>query len=45
MIGVLDGLVSYCERYGIARVADLTGAVRIDADLTDRWLRLAQQSG
>jgi dihydroorotate dehydrogenase (NAD+) catalytic subunit len=45
MIRILDGLVAYCERHGVARVADLTGAVRIDADLTDRWLRLAQQSG
>lgn len=45
MIHILDGLQAYCERHGVARVADLTGAVRIDAGLTDRWLRLAQQSG
>jgi dihydroorotate dehydrogenase (NAD+) catalytic subunit len=45
MIRVLDGLVAYCERHGIARVADLVGAVRLDPDLTDRWLRLSQQSG
>ena len=45
MIGVIDGLAAYCERHGVARVAELTGAVRIDAELTDRWLRLAQQSG
>jgi dihydroorotate dehydrogenase (NAD+) catalytic subunit len=45
MIGIIEGLVAYCERHGVARIADLTGAVRIDAELTDRWLRLAQQSG
>jgi dihydroorotate dehydrogenase (NAD+) catalytic subunit len=45
MIRIIDGLVAYCERHGVARIADLTGAVRIDAELTDRWLRLAQQSG
>jgi dihydroorotate dehydrogenase (NAD+) catalytic subunit len=45
MIGIIDGLAAYCERHGIARIADLTGAVRIDAELSDRWLRLAQQSG
>jgi dihydroorotate dehydrogenase (NAD+) catalytic subunit len=45
MIGILDGLAAYCERHGVARVADLTGAVRIDPGLSDRWLRLAQQSG
>lgn len=45
MIGIIDGLLAYCERHGVARIAELTGAVRIDAGLTDRWLRLAQQSG
>jgi dihydroorotate dehydrogenase (NAD+) catalytic subunit len=45
MIGILEGLAAYCDRHGVARVADLTGAVRIDPDLSDRWLRLAQQSG
>jgi dihydroorotate dehydrogenase (NAD+) catalytic subunit len=45
MIGVIDGLHAYCERHGVERIAELTGAVRIDAGLTDRWLRLAQQSG
>jgi dihydroorotate dehydrogenase (NAD+) catalytic subunit len=45
MLAVIDGLNAYCESHGIARVADLTGAVRIDPGLTDRWLRLAQQSG
>jgi dihydroorotate dehydrogenase (NAD+) catalytic subunit len=45
MLAVIDGLDAYCERHGIARAAELTGAVRIDPGLTDRWLRLAQQSG
>jgi dihydroorotate dehydrogenase (NAD+) catalytic subunit len=45
MIGILDGLAAYCERHGVARITDLTGAVRIDPGLSDRWLRLAQQSG
>lgn len=45
MIGIIDGLAAYCERHGVARIADLTGGVRIDPGLTDRWLRLAQQSG
>ena len=45
MLGILDGLGDYCERHAVARVADLTGAVRIDPGLSDRWLRLAQQSG
>jgi dihydroorotate dehydrogenase (NAD+) catalytic subunit len=45
MLRVIDGLDEYCERHGVARVGELTGAVRIDPGLTDRWLRLAQQSG
>jgi dihydroorotate dehydrogenase (NAD+) catalytic subunit len=45
MIRIIDGLLAYCERHGVARVGELTGALRIDAELTDRWLRLAQQSG
>jgi dihydroorotate dehydrogenase (NAD+) catalytic subunit len=45
MLRIIDGLSDYCERHGIARIAELTGAVRIDAGLSDRWLRLAQQSG
>jgi dihydroorotate dehydrogenase (NAD+) catalytic subunit len=45
MLAVIDGLNAYCESQGVARVTELTGAVRIDPGLTDRWLRLAQQSG
>src|SRR5262249_7425265 len=32
MLTVIDGLVSFCQRKGLARVADLTGAVH-DGDL------------
>jgi dihydroorotate dehydrogenase (NAD+) catalytic subunit len=32
MIDVIDGLSAFCDRKGIARVADLTGAV-LDADM------------
>jgi len=45
MIAVIDGLREYCKRHGIERVSELIGAMRIDAELSDRWLRLAQQSG
>jgi dihydroorotate dehydrogenase (NAD+) catalytic subunit len=45
MLRVIDGLEAYCARHGIARLADLIGAVRLDPGLTDRWLRLAQQGG
>jgi dihydroorotate dehydrogenase (NAD+) catalytic subunit len=45
MIGIIEGLAAYCERHKVARIADLIGGVRIDRELTDRWLRLAQQSG
>ena len=45
MIRIIEGLQEYCERHGVERVADLTAAVRIDPGLTERWLRLAQQSG
>lgn len=45
MIRVIDGLAAYCERHGVARITELTGAVHIDPGITDRWLRLAQQTG
>ncbi|MGE0874697.1 MAG: dihydroorotate dehydrogenase [Burkholderiales bacterium] len=45
MIRIIDELDAYCEQHGVARIAELTGGVEIDAGLTDRWLRLAQQSG
>jgi dihydroorotate dehydrogenase (NAD+) catalytic subunit len=42
---IIDGLAAYCERHGVARISELSGGVRIDAGLTDRWLRHMQQSG
>jgi len=45
MARILVELERYCETHGIARAAELTGKVRIDPQLTDRWLRFAQQSG
>lgn len=45
MARILVELERYCDTHDIARVSELTGAVRIDHGLTDRWLRFAQQSG
>jgi dihydroorotate dehydrogenase (NAD+) catalytic subunit len=30
---------------GIENIRELTGEVKLDRQLTDRWLRFAQQSG
>lgn len=45
MIKVIDGIEAYCERHGVSRVAELTGAVHIDPGINERWLRLVQQAG
>jgi len=45
MVRIIEGLEAYCGRHGVARIAELIGAVNIDSGITDRWLRLAQQSG
>jgi dihydroorotate dehydrogenase (NAD+) catalytic subunit len=42
---IIDGLARYCEEEGVARIRELTGGVQLDRQLTDRWLRFAQQSG
>lgn len=42
---IIDGLQAYCVEMGIENIRDLTGGVRLDRQLTDRWLRFAQQSG
>ncbi|MDF3836451.1 dihydroorotate dehydrogenase [Cupriavidus basilensis] len=42
---IIDGLQAYCDETGTAAVRDLTGQVRLDRQLSDRWLRFAQQSG
>ena len=38
-------LTQFCESAGVDKVSSLTGGMALDADLTDSWLRMAQQSG
>jgi dihydroorotate dehydrogenase (NAD+) catalytic subunit len=45
MAHIVDGLAAYCDAQAVDRLSALTGAVALDAQLTDRWLRFAQQSG
>lgn len=42
---IIDGLQTYCHDMGVENIRDLTGQVKIDRQLSDRWLRFAQQSG
>jgi dihydroorotate dehydrogenase (NAD+) catalytic subunit len=42
---IIDGLGAYCEETGVESLRELTGQVRLDRQLSDRWLRFAQQSG
>jgi len=42
---IIDGLHAYCDETGVADINELIGAVKLDRQLTDRWLRFAQQSG
>lgn len=42
---IVDGLNAYCDETDTEALRDLTGAVRLDRQLSDRWLRFAQQSG
>lgn len=42
---IIDGLDAYCESHGVQAVRDLTGHLELDRQLSDRWLRFAQQSG
>ncbi|MES2911173.1 MAG: nitronate monooxygenase, partial [Pseudomonadota bacterium] len=42
---IIDGLAAYCTEMGIQNIRELTGEVMLDRQLTDRWLRFAQQSG
>jgi dihydroorotate dehydrogenase (NAD+) catalytic subunit len=42
---IIDGLQSYCVEMGIEYLRDITGQVKLDRQLSDRWLRFAQQSG
>lgn len=42
---IINGLHAYCEEFEIENIRDLTGQVKLDRQLSDRWLRFAQQSG
>lgn len=42
---IIGGLDDYCNQHGIASIRELTGQVILDRQLSDRWLRFAQQSG
>jgi dihydroorotate dehydrogenase (NAD+) catalytic subunit len=42
---IIDGLERYCEEMAVEQIRDLTGQVKLDRQLSDRWLRFAQQSG
>lgn len=42
---IIDALEQYCIEAGVERLRDLTGQVKLDRQLSDRWLRFAQQSG
>ncbi|WP_397473871.1 dihydroorotate dehydrogenase [Pusillimonas sp.] len=42
---IIDGLSAYCAEMGVEAISELTGQVKLDRQLTDRWLRFAQQSG
>ena len=42
---IIDGLEAYCRETGVENLRDLTGQVQLDRQLSDRWLRFAQQSG
>lgn len=42
---IIDALERYCLEAGVDQLRDLSGQVRLDRQLSDRWLRFAQQSG
>ena len=42
---IIDGLEAYCREMGVEDIHSLTGKMKIDRQLSDRWLRFAQQSG
>jgi hypothetical protein len=41
MAHIVEGLHAYCVENSIEYITELTGAVRIDPQLSDRWLRFA----
>lgn len=42
---IINGLEIYCDAEGVESIRDLTGRIKLDRQLSDRWLRFAQQSG
>jgi len=42
---IIDGLHDLCHEMGVEDIHALTGQVKLDRQLSDRWLRFAQQSG
>jgi len=42
---IIDGLHGLCREMGVEDIHALTGQVKLDRQLSDRWLRFAQQSG
>jgi len=42
---IIDNLDAYCDANGVGAIRELTGQVKLDRHLSDRWLRFAQQSG
>ncbi|MGI4862225.1 MAG: dihydroorotate dehydrogenase [Janthinobacterium lividum] len=45
MRDIVEGLERYCDTHGVQAIRHLTGQVALDRQLSDRWLRFAQQSG
>ena len=42
---IIDDLADYCQATNIDAVRELTGAIAVDPELSDSWLRMAQQAG
>jgi dihydroorotate dehydrogenase (NAD+) catalytic subunit len=42
---IIDGLHDLCRQLDVEDIHTLTGQVKLDRQLSDRWLRFAQQSG
>lgn len=42
---IIDDLHGLCDELGVDDIHALTGQVKLDRQLSDRWLRFAQQSG
>lgn len=42
---IIEGLDGYCTEMGVKNIRELTGQVKLDRQLSDRWLSFAQQAG